>query len=347
MKRFDLFAFLFLLLLCAACGKQESRLDAFDEEVVITDYERVFSDKEQPLGLIVNMSIVDGMLITGHASDDYAYSFIDSDRKELVCRWGKRGEGPREFAGISSSFAVADGKLFFMESARKEIKAATIAGILKDGDSVRVESTPYPYIRDFRPFRFTVVDDKRVFLGAFGEGRFGMTNADGQIVSTVSDYPFDCGGAEGIYRGTTLQGDIMVCGKQGKFAISTFCSDVFEIYSVEGDNVQRMYVSPYHNPPQLLKKGGQFAVDIDKSIGGLLKMAVSEEFIYFTYSSQSYRDALRADKVSKEILCFDWEGKKVKKYILPIPVRTFCVDKQYIYGVCNYEEEAVVYRFKL
>lgn len=226
---------------------------------------------------------------------------------------GKKGQGPLEFVGIGTDFTMSNGKLSCTESSKKEIKSVMVTDILQNGDSARVESTPYPYKRDFRPFRFTIVGNKRLFLGGFAEGRLGMTDATGRIIPTVTDYPFDCGEVEGIYRGATFQGNIKGCEKQKKFVISTFSSDVFETYSVEGDNVQRTYVSSYHYPPQVMKKRGMFTIDTDKSIGGLLKMSTNDEFIHFTYSSKSYKETSLTDNASDEILCFDWNGKKIKK----------------------------------
>lgn len=55
MKQTNLAALLGLILACAACEKRETYLNTFDEEVVITEHERVFSDKEMPLGHIVSL----------------------------------------------------------------------------------------------------------------------------------------------------------------------------------------------------------------------------------------------------------------------------------------------------
>ena len=49
---------------------------------------------------------------------------------------------------------------------------------------------------------------------------------------------------------------------------------------------------------------------------GLMKMAVSDEMICFTYSAESYAKANKAGFISNEILCFNWKGEKIKKYLL-------------------------------
>ena len=55
----------------------------------------------------------------------------------------------------------------------------------------------------------------------------------------------------------------------------------------------------------------------------------------------------RQGGVSNEVLCFDWMGNKVRKYILPFPINAFCVDEHYLYGMREYEDESVLYRFPL
>ena len=86
---------------------------------------------------------------------------------------------------------------------------------------------------------------------------------------------------------------------------------------------------------------------MDESIAGLMKMAVSDEMICFTYSAESYAKANKAGFISNEILCFNWKGEKIKKYLLPFPISTFCVDKHFIYGVRYIDDESIIYRFKL
>ena len=37
--------------------------------------------------------------------------------------------------------------------------------------------------------------------------------------------------------------------------------------------------------------------------------------ICFTYSAESYAKANKAGFISNEILCFNWKGEKIKKYL--------------------------------
>lgn len=78
-----------------------------------------------------------------------------------------------------------------------------------------------------------------------------------------------------------------------------------------------------------------------------MSLTVSDELICFTYSDEKYNNAHENALTSEEILCFNWNGEKIKKYILPFPVSSFCIDRQYLYGVRYSGEESIIYRFKL
>jgi hypothetical protein len=154
----------------------------------------------------------------------------------------------------------------------------------------------------------------------------------------------------GIYRGVVFQGKIKSNPEQSKFAISTFCSDIFEIYHVTDSGIMRTCVSPFNHIPKIQKRTGGnsgYSIDYNESIGGLTNMAVSKDFICFAYSEKSYTETSNSGKQSNEILCFDWDGEKVKKYILPFPINDFCFDNSFIYGVRDYENETVIYRFEM
>ncbi len=52
------------------------------------------------------------------------------------------------------------------------------------------------------------------------------------------------------------------------------------------------------------ERAGRYGIRINESIAGLMKMAVSDEMICFTYSAESYAKANKAGFISNEILCF-------------------------------------------
>lgn len=330
-----------------SCKQTTVRVDDFDKVIEITVLDSIYSDGEETLAPITDISVYDGILVAKHMRDEYNFSLIDVASGKLLQRWGKKGNGPDEYLDFGSNFVIQDSLLVFSEYMKKKIDYISIANVLKNSDSVNVRQVPYPYTVNFRPARFCFLNDWKLAVGSFEEGRFGVLDSNDSIRDFLFDDPFGYEEIKGIYRGSVFQGDIKSNDKQQKFVISTFASDVFEIYQLADNDIHRTFVSPFTNAPQIRRKGGRFGVDYDKSIAGLMKMAVSDELICFIYSSLSYTEAAAKGMASREILCFNWKGEKVKKYVLPFPVSSLCIDGRYAYVVRYQDDIAIVYRFEL
>jgi hypothetical protein len=316
----------------------------------ISDYDSIYSDKNDIIGAIVDMEIIDNIIIARIAKDDHYFAFIDVDKGKLVTKWGVRGQSSNEYIQISSRFTVSENRLVFLDNAKHEINYVPFSAILKQNSVIKTVKEPYPYIVDFRPRYLTLVGDKKIVGGTFKEGHFGILDSSNNIVNHPFDFPFTCNGIDGIYRGSTFQSIIKSNNKQRKFAISILCSDIFEIYQVNDTNIVKTYTSSFKHIPQITTKPKEYttyAIDYYNSIAGFSSMAVSDDFVCFAWSSKSYEESANLDHESSEILCFDWNGKKVKKYILPFPIHRFCVDEKYIYGLRYDDDETIIYRFNL
>lgn len=334
-------------MLFVACRPSMADIDTFEMVTEITDYDSLFSDKENPLGVIVNLEVRNGIIVTEHGNDEYNFSFIDASTGKLLKRWGKQGEGVNEFIDFGNGFILTDSLLIFQERMRKMICSVAVTDILNDERIAIVTKEAYPYTVDFRPLILNIVSGNKIFAGCFKTGRLGVINSRNEIMDCSLEYPFSTEPLEGVMRGSVFQCKMKSSEKQGKIAVQTLVSDVFEIYQCSDTAISRIYVSPFNNPPKIKKSGNRYGIDYDESIAGLMKMAVSDDFIYFTYSPLRSNEKERLGQSVNEILCFNWNGEKVRKYILPFPITSFCADKQYIYGVFNNEEETIIYRFKL
>ena len=337
-----------LFFLCNACKEEfTTAIDSFDIVERIVDYDSIYSDKNDPLNIVTDVKIVDNILITKHFDDDYSFSFFDVNDGRMLCRWGIKGEAPDEFIDFGSDFDILGSQIVFLNRMKKEINYVLISDILENRDTLSIQKESYPYTVDFRPSSLRNVKDKKLFLGSFKEGRFGVLDSTNTIFNSLSEYPFDCGEISDIYRGSVFQGKMEANSKEGKFVISTFSSDIFEIYQVSDSAVYRIYINNFNNTPRVCKKGGRYTIDFDKSIVGLMNMAVSDSLICFTYSSKYENEMSSIDKSFNELLCFNWEGKKIKKYLLPFHINKFCIDEHSVYGVRYYNDETIFYRFKM
>lgn len=338
-----------LVLLYSSCHSIKREINDFDVVKEVRVYDSLYSDKDSISGMIMDMEVNNGVIVTSHRNDEFNYSFIDSKTGKLLARWGKRGEGINEFLDYGNGFVLKDSMLVFMERMRKEIVYVPIPDILsgKSLSELKVGSESYPCYGDFRPMQFCLVNHTKVFTGAFERGRLGMLDFKGDTLSNDTDYPFATEPVNGLFRGNVFQSKVKSTGKNDRFVVQTMFSDVFEIYQYTGTILKRVAVSPYNHPPRIMQKHNRYGIDYEGSVAGLLMMSVSDDCIYFLYSSLSSNESDKVDGASNEVLCFDWNGKKICKYILPLPVTAFCVDDSYIYGVYNDNDESIICRFKL
>ena len=140
---------LLFLIICDACKRSD--IDVFDIVEEITDYDSVYSDKNDVFNRITDMAILDSVLITKHMNDTYHFSFIDVNGKKIIKRLGKRGRGPGEYLQIGTGFTVCGSKLVFLDAMQKEINYVSISDVIENKIPYHIEKEAYPYTVDFRP----------------------------------------------------------------------------------------------------------------------------------------------------------------------------------------------------
>ena len=262
--------FLSLCFVLFSCRKNDvGSVYSFDTVCKIVDYNLICSDENAPWGAIMNMEIVDSILILQHAMDEYAFSFINVNNGELLSQWGRTGEGPEEFIDFGSGFEIVDSRIVFLDRMKKERISVLISDILSKKEHPDITREAYPYNMDFRVLEINAVGNKKIVTGGFKEGYWGALDSQNHIIPNVAELPFDAGEVSGLEKGTVFGGILKANSKQSKFVLSIRASDVFEIYRVSDDGINRVYVSPFKHIPKTWKKGGGYAIDYNQSIGGI------------------------------------------------------------------------------
>ena len=339
-------------LLCVSCNQHRESINYFTDVKTILEYDSIYSDKNDEVVGIMSLDKFKNYLISYNRKSDYLFSFYDTKKGVLSEKWGHRGQGPNEFIDVSR-ISILDYQLVFTDQPKREIIYVPIEHILSKEKNVNIRRYSYPYTADFRPYHVEIINDYKIAIGAFKDSRFGVLDKENNIIQYQSDFPFNYEEISGIFRSVTFQSNIKSNSEQSKFVISTYNSDIFEIYQImDTGEIVRIYLNPFNHIPKIKPTPGRnsgFSVDRDRSIGGLVNMAVTNDFIFFIYTSETSAKSSSSGHLSNEILCFNWNGEKIRKYILPFPINaiTLCVDNEYIYGSKEYENETVIYRFKI
>ena len=159
---------LLFLIICDACKRSD--IDVFDIVEEITDYDSVYSDKNDVFNRITDMAILDSVLITKHMNDTYHFSFIDVNGKKIIKRLGKRGRGPGEYLQIGTGFTVCGSKLVFLDAMQKEINYVSISDVIENKIPYHIEKEAYPYTVDFRPRHMEVINHVKVAVDRLKKG---------------------------------------------------------------------------------------------------------------------------------------------------------------------------------
>ena len=98
---------IFISILSIRCGNKQEQTNDFKESIELKNYNVLFSDKNQPMGTITGIEILDSILIIRHMDDKYYYSFINTNTGNLIKRWGIKGKADDEYINISSNFSIS------------------------------------------------------------------------------------------------------------------------------------------------------------------------------------------------------------------------------------------------
>ncbi len=215
---------------------------------------------------------------------------------------------------------------------------------------------PYLYSEEFQPTQVEILEGMRIFEGAFAEGYFGVTDEEGNLIPTESEFPFKVRReVKGMDRGE-LYRSIIKAGNPGninnKFVVQLLHSDAFAIYEVTEEGIERIYLSPWRYVPQIERNSDKTGYQLDKirTIEGLKSISLTEGCIAFLYSKNLIFRFEKGGRFKKmrEILCFSWSGKKLVKYILPCSLTGFSLTEDYIYGYhTDDENKTTLLRFPI
>ncbi len=335
-----------------SCRSAGMAYDDFPAVIEVRDCSEVCSDDASDISLNVSDIEISNGVIALKLSEEspYLFAFVDAGDGHVLGKYGRRGRGPNEYTSVGSGFSLMYPWLVFADMSSCELNYVNVEDIVSGAREVEVRKESFPYTSRFRPRHIVPVGRIKAASGVFASGSIGILDENNEIADFKCGYPFDCEQIDEIYRGTVFQSKVKSCGTSNRFVNHFLTSDIFEVYSVSDTEVTRVAVNDFEHVPQLKVKprpGVLYAIDYENSIAGLMNMAVSDSLICFTYSSRDYASVAGEGCMSCEIRCFDWNGNKVVKYLLPIPVGDFCIDGEFIYGVAILDERTVIYKFPM
>lgn len=341
-RTFSLCPAILCVLLVAGCREQKENVESFDNVVVLSQADTLLTfdapDRIRDIAVTGDSLIVLGARMP-------LVKIFEKGNGTLRTSAGMIGRADNEFVMPPTKVNVRNGSLEMMDVAKRTLHTISLTDSLTDFSHT---TFALPVSADFRPMHAVSVGQRIVCTGSFSNSRFGTVDkSDSSRAEAEYDYPFDCEPVEGIYRGLTFQSGVRVQPNGNRFVIHTLVSDDFEIYELRDTMVERIYVSPCNHVPKLKPKGSQYSIDGDLSMMCITRVSVSDDGIYLGWSDDSYSESVKNDLATDCILRYDWQGRKVCKYVLSGKVTVFCCDGTAIYGVVDDEARTLVVAYQI
>ena len=286
-------------------------------------------------GKTVSRLFVCGENILAFTLQEPFFSLISIGERRVLSSFGRKGRAGGELIGMPSGVNLRKGVLQYYDSATKSLVYISIP------DGV-VDALPVPYTVSFRPLKMVEIDGNRIATGSFDEGSVAYIDPD-QRITPGEEYPFDTGLLSGIMRGAQIQSDIVSAPDNPRFLIRTLASDCFELYEVNDDGINRVFVNDFKHPPIIEKN----RANPGSNKAGYIRSFVDNDYVYLMFSDKYYRDASSEGLLSDIIHVYNWDGFLQQVIHLPESVGAFCVKGTQLFGTIDYPDHTEIVEYSI
>jgi len=333
MKNFRIFLFI-LIACCYAC--KGNKFASEKEWKDISESAQVKIIGQLPINVSRDILVVDSLMIIRDPFSEpiyYIYKITGENTIEYVSGFGTRGQGPNEFIDNLGIQITDNDTLTIFDKSLLRNYLITKNSLVKDTVSMVTE-----YLPNAASFsnNFIKLGNNLYFgNGTFEEGPFAFYCNDSKIFPPIP-YPNDGITATNMQKGMVYQGDLIKQYKGNKIAYAAYDGRIFEIYEFTQDTVINKIFSDIYEYPQYepkntpdyleanLKKDNKF---------GFFTLSATHEYIYALYCGKMINEKNAFS--SNIIYVYDWNGQKIKKYILDKEIVGMCANSRNdkIYGL--------------
>ena len=352
-----------LLPILWACNnkKYDSIVEYFKTNQQLTHIVFDLQDAENELLDPNSIAISGNTIITWNPGSPKIFTTINIATKRIIKHWGTKGQGPNEFSGLidlynnysESGLNIWDvffGKLYFVSHSDLE----------SDSSYFQTVSTGLnkPESLDRRDISPSVVQiDTSLFIvvaGGRSNKRLALFDLKSNEVKEIGDFPSEDMNTNlpvGL-RNIAYNGRIRYNSSLKKLVSMTFSSEMFEIYNVNGTNVE-LAMGNYTTVPKYREIGSRGLTSvkietIENGKGRNRALELSDEYIFILYQEYKRVGMVKPTdyKITADIvLVFDWNGNPVKLYTLDSFVTDISYDKttNRLYAIHNNPYPEIIY----
>jgi hypothetical protein len=337
-KNYFFFFFLFTLVFSSCISNRNNDQEPtllFEEKKI----EMLISDSvldEIQLNIPIQIMVFDTLLLIHDQfeKNDQTFNFmlVDIKSKQKVEVFGREGRGPNEYFFPSFVSRIPNQKEVIGINNRRQFSFNEINinnAIQGDSDTI---SNQINELNVNYSLVAKINEDKLIGTGFFDEGRYAVSDHNGNIVFNGIDYPFrkEFQNISNRDLGMAFQSIFRVHPNENKLVSATQSSANIEIFALEADSI-RVLNRIHTNYPffENQSTGQRLSVSIlPENRRGYQDIDVSGSYIYALYSGVRRSEGLSKYRQGDKVLVFNWTGEPVKQLTLDRPVSNIAVSEQ-------------------
>jgi len=349
MKTYNLF-FLFLFLI--SC-KQENKhyLERFDK-IIESKHSIIKLKGNNVYYKVLDINYINNKIVAFDMDEQNYLSITDLDKKMIVSRFCKRGQGPNELIGWPMNITkIGEDKIRFYVGNNYRYFDADI----QNPNNPKLVSNNVFSFNKGTMSAISLINGYSLVLGGIEKGRFSLIDSIGNQIRIFSEYPQFEGDENftNYHKQMAFQGDLIKQPNGNKVCFSSRKSEIIDI--IKFDPLKKELSNIFSWQGEL----GKFVPEGDgtkvyaaaikrESKVTFLKSDATEKFIYLLYSGRVIGQQIDRAFNANTVYVIDWEGNPVARYNLDIDVKCITVsdDDKTLYAIAEQDDTKLV-KFKL
>lgn len=303
---------------------------------------KIISQENEILSEPLRMGYSEPFIIYFSGKGDKVLKIFDTNKGVVKRGLCNEGMGPQELMMVGSIQVSDKHGICLYDIVKKKIYTLNLSTgkLTKRGETKENASQAF------------LMDDLNQYIlnGVFHNGRFKVYKKDSLVFNYKKFPKLGTENRDTIIMNLGYQNFSAISPNHQKFANIVFNSEIIEGYSL-ADNI---IVEKWRHELSMLpfkprKIGDGLIVAHAEEEFGFKNMAVTNEFIFCTYSNLSIDELKPFTASGKFLFKFDWEGNILKVYELDYPVRTIAVSAngKNLYGTTILNDDIKILKYDL
>lgn len=292
----------------------------------------------------------DNKLVAYDVDHAYLFSITDLNKKVMLTKFGKIGQGPDEVLGtVTSTSMVGKNVISFFEPNKSVLYTVNFEDVASTVQTEVLSVKGTDIILTLTPLS----SDLFIATGIFEQGRYLLLDKKGRVISYNFEYPTlpNDEAFTHAQKAMVFQGALASRPDGERFFSVCEDNEVFEIIEVTSTN-ELNKIFEFHGEMGDFKAEGDGVNSVSAAVSRFSKKKFIDSYctqdnIYLLYSNRVIGSKINNAYFSDIVLIFNWDGNPIKMLNLDVDVSSIAVDEvdRYLYAYSDDIEQII--RFDL